>query len=304
MTEKAIQFGPKQSLVGILSEPDATTDSAKLPVVIMLNAGMLHRIGPNRIYVNIARKLADLGFLTFRFDFSGIGDSYACEENTPFSERSILETKAAMNFLAVAKGANSFILMGICLGANIACIAAAKDSRVTGLIGINGFYLNSEDRENISHLVQHSIKDRYYRKHRFSIKNWTKLVSGRSNLNSIANYVVRKLLSKCNPKQNNTVPKVHESTLTKTIEMNIDTLLVYSEGSTALDTFRLTLGESMQNREKVGVKILKDADHSFTLVHTQERLVELIAEWLENKHQIKTADTYMTSSGESCLLIS
>jgi hypothetical protein len=72
MNEEAVLIGG--SLVGILSRPPAGVDPA-MPGVLLLNAGRIHRVGPNRLYVAIARRLAAMGFAVCRFDLSGIGDS-------------------------------------------------------------------------------------------------------------------------------------------------------------------------------------------------------------------------------------
>ena len=58
MTEEAVLFGTTQSLVGILSQPPREEAPRGLPAVILLNAGIVHRVGPNRLYVRMARELA------------------------------------------------------------------------------------------------------------------------------------------------------------------------------------------------------------------------------------------------------
>lgn len=72
MREETCVFGSANPLVGIITHPEIDVG---LPTVILLNAGLIHRIGPNRVYVRLARHLAGLGFQVLRFDLSGIGDS-------------------------------------------------------------------------------------------------------------------------------------------------------------------------------------------------------------------------------------
>ena len=66
-------FGTSHRLFGVLVKPRVA--SADRPAVIMTNAGTVHRIGPHRLYVDLARELAELGFTVLRMDLSGIGDS-------------------------------------------------------------------------------------------------------------------------------------------------------------------------------------------------------------------------------------
>ena len=76
MTEKALLFGEGKSLVGIVTLP-AESSPVDRPGIVILNAGVLHRVGPNRVHVQMARALAELGFTVLRFDLSSIGDSRA-----------------------------------------------------------------------------------------------------------------------------------------------------------------------------------------------------------------------------------
>jgi len=62
MKEEVLQFGKRSSMVGILHSP-AGTPNPELPAVLLLNAGLIHRIGPNRIYVKMARQFAPEGSL-------------------------------------------------------------------------------------------------------------------------------------------------------------------------------------------------------------------------------------------------
>jgi len=85
MREEAVLFGKTRSLVGIITDPHTVVNAHNHPAIVLLNAGVLHRVGPNRLYVKIARKLASAGFVVLRFDLSGIGDSKARRDNLPLS---------------------------------------------------------------------------------------------------------------------------------------------------------------------------------------------------------------------------
>jgi len=72
MRDKAVLFGKTKSLVGIITEPTPVFSGNDFPAFVFLNSGFLHRVGPHRLYVKAARKLAEEGFFVLRFDFSGI----------------------------------------------------------------------------------------------------------------------------------------------------------------------------------------------------------------------------------------
>lgn len=132
--EKAVKFGTSATLVGVATEPAPSSDSAGKPVFLLLNAGILHRVGSCRLHVRAARALSAAGFASLRFDYSGIGDSESRRDAVPFEQSAVLETREAMDYLAKTKGAERFVLMGLCSGADMAHETAAVDDRVVGLM--------------------------------------------------------------------------------------------------------------------------------------------------------------------------
>jgi len=138
LRERALTFGPA-NLVGILTEPDPADVVEGAPAMVILNSGILHRAGASRVYVRTARRMAQLGLTSFRFDFSGIGDSEVRRDSVPIEERFILEAREAMDYLHTVVGADEFILGGLCSGADGAFWTALDDDRVTGVWQIDAF---------------------------------------------------------------------------------------------------------------------------------------------------------------------
>lgn len=138
MRERALTFGPA-NLVGILTQPDPGASIAAAPAMVILNSGILHRAGASRIYVQIARALAEEGFTTLRFDFSGIGDSAVRKDSLPIEERFVTETSEAMDYLQTTIGTSRFIVGGLCSGGDGAFWAGLGDSRVVGVWQIDAF---------------------------------------------------------------------------------------------------------------------------------------------------------------------
>jgi len=56
--ETAYNFGAQGNLVGIATTPAADASRTDLPAVLLLNAGLVHRVGPYRLYTDLARRLA------------------------------------------------------------------------------------------------------------------------------------------------------------------------------------------------------------------------------------------------------
>ena len=131
MRERALRFGPGSGIVGILSTPaDRVTDK---PGILLLNAGILHRVGACRLNVRLARRLASEGFPVLRFDFSGIGDSEVRRDELSFDESSLVELREAMEVLASKAGPSRFVPIGLCSGADVALEAACLEPRIAGI---------------------------------------------------------------------------------------------------------------------------------------------------------------------------
>ncbi|MGH8758334.1 MAG: serine aminopeptidase domain-containing protein [Burkholderiales bacterium] len=134
MTEEPLQFGEGGRLFGILSLPGVPhRDARELPVFVFLNAGLLHRVGPYRLYVRLVRKLADMGFNSLRVDLAGRGDSPARSGLT--NEQSVAaDYEEIVGVLESRLGRLRLVLGGLCAGADNAIRLAPADPRVIGML--------------------------------------------------------------------------------------------------------------------------------------------------------------------------
>jgi pimeloyl-ACP methyl ester carboxylesterase len=134
--ERAIQLGPEGELVGVLASPGrGPTDSVgTAPTVLFLNAGVIHRVGPHRLHVVLARRLAAQGVTSLRLDLSGIGDSRSVPGSLSFRQSAVADVRAAMDRLAADTGASRFVLFGLCSGADNALATGLADERVIGMV--------------------------------------------------------------------------------------------------------------------------------------------------------------------------
>ncbi|MES2673089.1 MAG: alpha/beta hydrolase [Pseudomonadota bacterium] len=140
MRERVISIGKSNPLVGILSQPEADAISNPAVAVILLNSGVIHRVGSCRLSVTLARALVEqAGLLTLRFDFSGIGDSEARRSTLTAAESAVDEVLEAMDYLTREKQIKQFILYGLCSGAYASYRTAVKDPRVIGIAQIDGY---------------------------------------------------------------------------------------------------------------------------------------------------------------------
>lgn len=137
MKERAIRVGRPMPLIGVICEPDKIDN--KRPAVLIFNSGVMHHIGSCRLSVKLARSFADVGVLSVRFDFSGIGDSGARRGVKSFNETGPIEAAEIMNYLQEKRGIKTFILYGLCSGADAAFDTALADNRVVAYSQIDAY---------------------------------------------------------------------------------------------------------------------------------------------------------------------
>ena len=169
MRERALRFGTDKGLVGIVTEPRASREGA--PAVLFLNSGLVHRIGASRMHVHMARRLAQAGVTSLRFDFAGIGDSEPRKDSVTFEEGAVQEVREAMDLLATTRGFERFVLAGLCSGADMSFYTAQIDPRVLGIFQIDPFVYRT----------RRFLVGRYAPK-LLNATSWKNLVSGRNAL--------------------------------------------------------------------------------------------------------------------------
>jgi pimeloyl-ACP methyl ester carboxylesterase len=138
INEFAHWFGASNGLLGIISLPPERIRTRSVGVVLM-NPGMLHRVGGARLNVRLARHLALRGFPSIRFDLSGLGDSVTRYDTRPYLESMAADVSEALDDLAKQARVVRFALVGHCSGAAVSYAAALSDARVAALVQIEGF---------------------------------------------------------------------------------------------------------------------------------------------------------------------
>jgi len=136
MSEITCRFGQRRELSGIVSMP---LGEARVGLVLV-NAGFVAKAGPFRLYVEIARHVAESGIVTLRFDLGGLGHSVRHAGNRPLGERTRSEISAAVDELCRRYPRLEHVIVGgLCSGAEDAFRYAERDARITGVVMIDPF---------------------------------------------------------------------------------------------------------------------------------------------------------------------
>jgi hypothetical protein len=255
--------------------------------VLLLNAGLLRHAGPHRLHVNLARRLARAGLTSLRFDLSRIGDSGSRSDKLARDESVVQETREAMDFMADAYGAKSFVLFGLCAGADQAVRTALVDERVAGVVLVDGYAYRTR-----KFMLQH-YSDRVMRP-----RSWWNVLSfqhpGYSRLTSL----FRRGSTPDGHAPPTTPPtpvvagprlgvyqrpprEVAEERLSTLVERGCRLHLAYTPSRHFNREAQVDeMFPSLAGSDLVRVKYFEHANHMFTLLGNQYALIERVESWL------------------------
>lgn len=110
-----------------------TSDSPDV-CVIMLNAGMQNRVGPQRLYWKFAQRAATSRCAVLRIDLAGVGDSDTDNPATHFDAHSKSDVAKAVAFIRDKWPESRIVLLGLCAGSRVAFKTAVKDPQIDGIV--------------------------------------------------------------------------------------------------------------------------------------------------------------------------
>ena len=127
-------------MCGILTEPTGVPSSGL--TAIFFCGGSDRRIGPNRMWVDCARRWAAQGVSAVRLDASGIGDAPGDEHVwdrlvAHYDQRNVRRTLELLDVLGEIGLPSRFMVTGFCSGAYRAIHTAARDRRVAAVCAIS-----------------------------------------------------------------------------------------------------------------------------------------------------------------------
>ena len=291
--EEVIRFGDGR-LVGLVCHPP---DLAR-GTVILANTGANHHVGPNRMYVTMARRWATLGFRVLRMDTSGIGDSDApigSIGNRPYTVHGVSDLGAGLAELQRRWPTKRAIVIGLCSGAYVAFNASLEGLPLDAQILVNPqtFYWKEGDTIDVA---PGKIYDgvQYYRRSLWKLESWKKALTGRIQYRKIASLLgararivadgaVKKIVRRHGRRFGLRTGDDVGADLATITDRGIDTFIVFSAGDPGIDYLVRHAGselERLQRRPNFNMAYIDGADHTFTALAAQERLFELVTQHL------------------------
>jgi pimeloyl-ACP methyl ester carboxylesterase len=308
--ERAVVFGARRGLFGILTSPSAAETRSDLPAIVMLNAGAVHRIGTHRLYVSMARRWAALGFQVLRMDLSGIGDSRVAEgteENLTYPRDRRHDVQAAMDFLSESLGLDKFVLTGLCSGGDITFEIGFRHPQVVGAIMINPRTFCVYDLGMVDSYQQ----ARWYQGSLLQKDSLKKLLRGDVDVARAARIVAPKVKDQVKRAVSNVVgnflgggrdrddtsaEKPRENDVPKCLrimaERGVDTYLVVTEHDPGVDYVDSNYGREMRALASLpGFRRtdVKGTDHTFTARWAQDYVSTVITDHLKERFLVSRA---------------
>jgi hypothetical protein len=291
VNERALRFGTGGSLVGVLTDPPEGTVRRSGPAIILLGAGIVHHVGPHRLYVKIARQLARMGFVVFRFDFSGIGDSRFRDDALPMEKSAILETREAMDCLSNIRSIDRFVLVAICSGAGFSFQTARADPRVVGVSLLNA----AGHRWGTGNELARTMVHHYWRmlwSPSFRGKNWRKLTTlrfDRAGVARAAGQRLRLLFAGAGARTaagGAEAPEALVAAFQGLLDRGVRLQVVYSEGDEGWDYYQVFLRKhlrALESHPDFSLRLVEGANHTFTLLSHQVQVIDILNGWLQER---------------------
>ncbi len=291
--EHAIRFGPDQALFGILAEPLHATPRAT--AIVLPNMGANSHVGPNRMYVRMARRWAALGYHVLRFDLGGVGESEPRADqspNAPYSWHGVRDFDLGIAEVRRRTGATEVIAIGMCSGAYVAFHAGLLGSAMTRQILVNpqAFYWKEGDSLDAAPATV-AAKVQAYNASMRTWASWKKLLTGRARYGALVVTLGRRVRDLCATwlKRAGSRLGLLQQTddlghdLRVLADRNIDVLLIYSENDAGLvylkDRAARDVSRLISNGQ-LEIETIAHADHTFTRQEAQSRLIAVMTSHL------------------------
>ncbi|HEY0817438.1 MAG TPA: alpha/beta hydrolase [Rhizobacter sp.] len=286
-----VDTGTGSSLVGVLAMPAAAGVARQRRAVLMLNSGAVHEIGPNRLWVRLARQWAARGLVVLRVDIAGIGDSPArqgAEENVVYSPHALQDVAAALDYLRDQAGADACHLVGLCSGAYHSLKAAVAGQPVESAVIINPLTYFWKQGTALTDVKEYELEEltAKFRGKVFTREPWLKLLRGNLDARLVAGVALRRAWGGVAPLLTEAarflrIPLRHNLAreLESAAARGVRLQFVFASHAPGFRLLHKQSGRAMQRlleRQLASIDFVPDADHTFTRLEARERLIAVL----------------------------
>lgn len=300
--ESGCRFGPGGAYFGIVCRPHEVQPDPRC--VLILNTGGNPRSGHHRLSVALARALAAVGVASLRMDATGIGDALPAVRGRSlalYSAASLVDVSHALNWLE-GQGWVHPVVFGICSGGYLGLHAAARETRMGGLVMVNpqsflwdGPVFGSEPSVDGGAPAEVEIQQlSHYRRVLFSGDFWQRLLRAEVAVAGVLRQVSRALWFRFTAALQAHLPagwvlapraaKV-QALFSGLAKRRMPLLLVYADTDPGLNELQACFGpcgRRLLTYPGTGVQLVRGADHTFTGPADSENLIQIVRQFVSS----------------------
>ena len=276
MSDEALLLGPERSNVGVFTTGSDLSVNKSKTAVIFITAGLLHHVGPHRLHVLLARRLATKGISSLRIDLSGIGDSLPRSDDLAAEEIAVQEINDAIHLLE-SRGFTRFILFGICSGAVQAIKVAANNSKIAGIVLINTGSDDGNTEANTEAALQF-----YLQRSILNINAWKNLFTGKVNYTALFVTLFSAIKQKISSSSSKAKKRSFEDELQQMTssyqQQDTAILMIMSDRHAQYYSLYKTVFDKAEN-DHFKALFYPKTDHLFTSLSAQKDLIDEVCQW-------------------------
>jgi alpha-beta hydrolase superfamily lysophospholipase len=292
--EQACFLDDHRLIFGIISTP-APEQTPVRALAMLVNSGAVHHIGPNRLYVTLARKWAAQGIGVIRLDLSGIGDSATRpgeKENIVYSSCAGADIAAALAFVRQRFGDIPVHSMGVCSGGYHSFKAAVAGAHLKTVVCINPLTFQWHEGQSLAFPEYRVAQDvMRYKTNAFRWESWKKLLTGGVDIPELMQVLMRRVGSAAINQAKDLLRRLQiplpndlGTELAGLGKRQVNLLFVFADGEPGLDLLKNGGGSTVSRlraRKKLSIEFIEGADHTFTDHEPRDRLVNVLSSHIQ-----------------------
>jgi pimeloyl-ACP methyl ester carboxylesterase len=274
---------PSGTMFAVLSEPlDERVELAALFI-----GGTGHRIGPNRMWVEAARRWAARGVPSVRLDVTGTGDAEgSLAEDVPglYTGDYIEQIDLALQALAERGLPRRVIVVGLCASCYWTIQVAARPGREVLAFMLNPKRFVWDERRFTEHMTRHYLEGLTQG------ASWRRVLRGETSLAGVRKVLSRRLLSAFELVRERSSKDAHGTAVDEMLDdlrdRGLPALMVFTGRESLADEFeREGRAQRMERWPNVTIEQVpgRDGLHTLKPIWLQRRVHELLDEGLERE---------------------
>jgi len=288
LCERPVQIAPMPRLFGIVTEP--VRDERRRRAVILVNSGADYHIGAGRMYVAMARRWAEQGYVALRMDLRGIGDSdtpSGSAHDEVFPPGAIADIEAAVDFVRKRYGVREVTLAGLCSAGYHVLRAAVAGLQVNRILMVNPQNFSWREGMAVGDVqLADVVKDD--RRRTLSSATLKRLLSGKIDVATVARIYLQRARIAAESLVRNTARGLHIRLprdlgweLRDIAARGVRVVFVFAAGDPGIELLRIQGGSVVKRLgDRCRVYVIESADHTFTRIGPRARMEQVLSEEL------------------------